>query len=77
VCTTVILSEAKDLMPVANGDEVLRFAQDDGEKIAHDADPLLESRQAYATTLLRSVKRKVSSASRIILAYRHRGRGRA
>jgi hypothetical protein len=25
----VILSEAKDLMPVANGDEVLRFAQDD------------------------------------------------
>jgi hypothetical protein len=27
--TAVILSEAKDLMPVANGDEVLRFAQDD------------------------------------------------
>jgi hypothetical protein len=26
---TVILSAAKDLMPVANGDEVLRFAQDD------------------------------------------------
>ena len=25
----VILSEAKDLMPVASGDEVLRFAQDD------------------------------------------------
>jgi len=25
----VILSEAKDLMPIANGDEVLRFAQDD------------------------------------------------
>ena len=25
----VILSEAKDLMPAANGDEVLRFAQDD------------------------------------------------
>jgi hypothetical protein len=28
--TSVILSEAKDLMPIANGDEVLRFAQDDG-----------------------------------------------
>jgi hypothetical protein len=26
---SVILSEAKDLMPVAIGDEVLRFAQDD------------------------------------------------
>jgi hypothetical protein len=26
----VILSEAKDLMPIASGDEVLRFAQDDG-----------------------------------------------
>jgi len=26
---TVILSEAKDLMPVVGGDEVLRFAQDD------------------------------------------------
>jgi hypothetical protein len=26
----VILSEAKDLTPVASGDEVLRFAQDDG-----------------------------------------------
>jgi len=26
---SVILSEAKDLMPVAGGDEVLRFAQDD------------------------------------------------
>jgi hypothetical protein len=26
---SVILSEAKDLMPVASGDEVLRFAQDD------------------------------------------------
>jgi len=25
----VILSEAKDLMPAASGDEVLRFAQDD------------------------------------------------
>jgi len=25
----VILSEAKDLMPMASGDEVLRFAQDD------------------------------------------------
>jgi hypothetical protein len=25
----VILSVAKDLMPVASGDEVLRFAQDD------------------------------------------------
>jgi hypothetical protein len=25
----VILSEAKDLMPLATGDEVLRFAQDD------------------------------------------------
>jgi len=25
----VILSEAKDLMPVAIGDEVLRYAQDD------------------------------------------------
>jgi hypothetical protein len=25
----VILSEAKDLMPVANGDEILRCAQDD------------------------------------------------
>src|SRR3981189_1770272 len=35
-----------------------------------------ECRQAYATTLLRSVKRKVSSAGRIILAHRHRGGGR-
>jgi hypothetical protein len=26
---SVILSEAKDLMPVASGDEILRFAQDD------------------------------------------------
>jgi len=43
--TAVILSEAKDLMPVASGDEVLRCARDDGEKIAHDADPLL-GRQA-------------------------------
>jgi hypothetical protein len=25
----VILSEAKDLMPSATGDEILRFAQDD------------------------------------------------
>jgi hypothetical protein len=30
--TAVILSEAKDLMPMASGDEVLRFAQDDREK---------------------------------------------
>ena len=30
----VILSEAKDLMPVASGDEVLRYAQDD---MNHDA----------------------------------------
>jgi hypothetical protein len=29
MCTAVILSEAKDLMPVASGDEVLRYAQDD------------------------------------------------
>ena len=30
---SVILSEAKDLMPVVSGDEILRFAQDDeGEK---------------------------------------------
>jgi hypothetical protein len=28
---SVILSEAKDLMPLASGDEILRFAQDDGE----------------------------------------------
>jgi hypothetical protein len=27
--SAVILSGAKDLMPVASGDEVLRFAQDD------------------------------------------------
>ncbi len=26
---SVILSAAKDLMPVASGDEVLRYAQDD------------------------------------------------
>jgi hypothetical protein len=26
---SVILSEAKDLMPAASGDEILRFAQDD------------------------------------------------
>jgi len=25
----VILSEAKDLVPIASGDEVLRYAQDD------------------------------------------------
>ena len=30
---SVILSEAKDLMPVASGDEVLRFAQDDNHKV--------------------------------------------
>jgi hypothetical protein len=34
-----------------------------------------ECRQGYATTLLSSVKRQVSAASRIILSYRHRGRG--
>jgi hypothetical protein len=27
----VILSAAKDLMPIASGDEVLRFAQDDNK----------------------------------------------
>ena len=32
-------------------------------------------RQGYATTLLSSVKSRASSASRIILSYRHRGRG--
>jgi hypothetical protein len=31
---SVILSEAKDLMPVASGDEILRFAQDDSD-VAH------------------------------------------
>jgi len=36
-----------------------------------------ECRQGYATTLLSSVKRQASAASRIILSYRHRGRGRA
>jgi hypothetical protein len=36
MCTAVILSEVMDLMPGASGDEVLRGAQDDGEKIAHD-----------------------------------------
>jgi hypothetical protein len=30
---SVILSVAKDLMPVASGDEVLRFAQDDNNKV--------------------------------------------
>ena len=29
---SVILSEAKDLMPVVSGDEILRFAQDDEGK---------------------------------------------
>jgi hypothetical protein len=29
ILSPVILSEAKDLMPVASGDEILRFAQDD------------------------------------------------
>jgi len=29
VCDAVILSEAKDLVPIASGDEVLRYAQDD------------------------------------------------
>jgi hypothetical protein len=29
---SVILSETKDLMPVASGDEILRFAQDDNGK---------------------------------------------
>jgi hypothetical protein len=38
---------------------------------------LSECRQGYATTLRRSVKSKVSAASRIILSYRHRGRERA
>jgi hypothetical protein len=32
--TAVILSAAKDLMPVASGDEVLRFAQDDSNVVA-------------------------------------------
>src|ERR1700730_3561900 len=31
----------RDLMPVASGDEILRFAQDDNGKSAHDADPLV------------------------------------
>jgi len=31
---TVILSAAKDLMPIASGDEVLRFAQDDTTSLA-------------------------------------------
>jgi hypothetical protein len=39
----VILSAAKDLMPVASGDEILRCAQDDNDENAHDADPLLVS----------------------------------
>jgi hypothetical protein len=30
----VILSAAKDLMPVASGDEVLRYAQDDKNSVA-------------------------------------------
>src|ERR1700730_2812648 len=34
-----------------------------------------ECRQAYATTLLRSVQREVSWTDRIILSYRDRGRG--
>ena len=32
--STVILSAAKDLVPVASGDEVLRYAQDDKKLIA-------------------------------------------
>jgi hypothetical protein len=30
---SVILSAAKDLMPVASGDEVLRCAQDDNNRV--------------------------------------------
>jgi hypothetical protein len=36
-----------------------------------------ECRQVYATTLLRSVKRKVAAASKIILSHRQGGRGAA
>src|SRR5205814_8160266 len=40
----VILSTAKDLMPVASGDEVLRFAQDDGQ---------LASKKPYSSSMAR------------------------
>jgi hypothetical protein len=33
----VILSVAKDLMPVASGDEILRYAQDDRDAVSQPA----------------------------------------
>jgi hypothetical protein len=33
----VILSVAKDLMPVASGDEILRYAQDDSDAVSQPA----------------------------------------
>jgi hypothetical protein len=45
----VILSEAKDLMPVASGDEVLRFAQDDeAERLDSDENILGTNRPRKA-----------------------------
>src|SRR5258708_12338991 len=69
-------------MPMASGDEVpsatlragLRYAQDDRK--LNERLPSLGMRvSAGATTLLGSVKRQASTASRIILSSRHRGRG--
>ncbi|HEY4894100.1 MAG TPA: hypothetical protein VII10_20460, partial [Reyranella sp.] len=39
---SVILSEAKDLMPVVSGDEILRFAQDDRKVDEHRRSSLMK-----------------------------------
>jgi hypothetical protein len=67
---------------MASGDEVpsatlragLRYAQDD-RKLNERLPSLAMRVSAGATTLLGSVKRQESTASRIILSSRHRGRG--
>ena len=48
---TVILSEAKDLMPIASGDEVLRCAQDDIQRL----------QGSEAAEILRKVKSDIAA----------------
>jgi hypothetical protein len=51
--TRVILSEAKDLMPTASGDEVLRFAQDDrlAERLSQSAARRFSKKLVCSTAL--------------------------
>jgi hypothetical protein len=39
ICPSIILSEAKDLMPMASGDEVLRSSADQIRATQHDKNP--------------------------------------